>query len=316
MPTPKPGESKKDYLSRCMAYPDMQNLEQAARFAKCNGMWKQAHELSDTEAITWITVGGKHIPIGAGEDKDEEIKRAFESENAVRISKNEDYVNYVSSNYDYNSIQQKQYEAMNLYGSETYKDINQKLKGKDFPEDETTFGGQKVNDMVDEQVSHLTDYIDSHPMKDDVDLYRGAVGDSYKDLKVGDEFINPGFSSFSTFEDTANTFIPRDIDSSKAVIMNIKSTKGEKVAPLIYKQPGKEAKPNTRETEFVVQRGTKFRVVDIEEKNNIRVGSVRKVTVKIVHDKYPVGTISEHKDGRKYKKISNGVWEYVRQEKK
>lgn len=47
MPAPKPNEKKEDYLKRCMAYPDHQDLDPKARYAKCNGMWEQAMKLSD-----------------------------------------------------------------------------------------------------------------------------------------------------------------------------------------------------------------------------------------------------------------------------
>ncbi len=40
MPKPKPKEKRKDYLSRCMRYPDMQKYPQDQRYAICNDMWK------------------------------------------------------------------------------------------------------------------------------------------------------------------------------------------------------------------------------------------------------------------------------------
>jgi hypothetical protein len=46
MPTPNAGESKDDFISRCMAYPDLQDLEQDARFARCNGLWENK-QMSD-----------------------------------------------------------------------------------------------------------------------------------------------------------------------------------------------------------------------------------------------------------------------------
>ena len=41
MPTPQKGESEKDYMDRCMAYPDMQKYPPAQREAICRSMWKK-----------------------------------------------------------------------------------------------------------------------------------------------------------------------------------------------------------------------------------------------------------------------------------
>ena len=43
MPKPKKGESKSDYVSRCMAYPDMQKYDQKQRSAICYSMYKKKH---------------------------------------------------------------------------------------------------------------------------------------------------------------------------------------------------------------------------------------------------------------------------------
>lgn len=63
MPTPKSGESKQDYMSRCMAYPDMQDLPQDARFAKCNGMWEQAQKNMSAEFVENNTFDVKDVEI-------------------------------------------------------------------------------------------------------------------------------------------------------------------------------------------------------------------------------------------------------------
>ena len=39
MPTPKQGEKQKDYIARCMRYPDMQKYAQDQRYAICRSMW-------------------------------------------------------------------------------------------------------------------------------------------------------------------------------------------------------------------------------------------------------------------------------------
>ena len=52
MPTPQDGESKKDYLSRCMGYKDMQKYPSDQRYAICNSMWNKAKgKKSDTSRV-------------------------------------------------------------------------------------------------------------------------------------------------------------------------------------------------------------------------------------------------------------------------
>lgn len=41
MPTPKPNETKDDFLSRCMGYPDMQKYEPDQRYAVCQSKWDE-----------------------------------------------------------------------------------------------------------------------------------------------------------------------------------------------------------------------------------------------------------------------------------
>ena len=62
MPEPKAGESKQDFISRCMAYPDLQDLDQDARLARCNGIWdnkkysefqeQQTYDVNDVEIFS------------------------------------------------------------------------------------------------------------------------------------------------------------------------------------------------------------------------------------------------------------------------
>ena len=51
MPTPQKGEKREEYISRCMAYPDMQKHPSAQRAAICFSMWKQHHPHSLGEAL-------------------------------------------------------------------------------------------------------------------------------------------------------------------------------------------------------------------------------------------------------------------------
>ena len=65
MPEPKAGESKQDFISRCMVYPDMQNLEQDARYAKCNGMWEQAQKKDYAKVEERLTYDISDVEIGS-----------------------------------------------------------------------------------------------------------------------------------------------------------------------------------------------------------------------------------------------------------
>lgn len=42
MPKPKDDESEKDYMSRCMAYGDMQKYDSSQRAAICHSMYRKA----------------------------------------------------------------------------------------------------------------------------------------------------------------------------------------------------------------------------------------------------------------------------------
>lgn len=44
MPTPKKGEKKQDFISRCMAYPDLQNRKPDQRAAICYSLWTEHHK--------------------------------------------------------------------------------------------------------------------------------------------------------------------------------------------------------------------------------------------------------------------------------
>jgi len=41
MPTPKKNETKKEFIKRCMAYPDLQDKKPDQRYAICQSMWKE-----------------------------------------------------------------------------------------------------------------------------------------------------------------------------------------------------------------------------------------------------------------------------------
>lgn len=42
MPHPKPNEKHKDFIARCMRYPDMQKYDQDQRLAICYDYWRES----------------------------------------------------------------------------------------------------------------------------------------------------------------------------------------------------------------------------------------------------------------------------------
>lgn len=51
MPKPKRNETKKEYMDRCMNYPDMQKYPADQRYAICLSMWKKHHKKAEDGTI-------------------------------------------------------------------------------------------------------------------------------------------------------------------------------------------------------------------------------------------------------------------------
>jgi hypothetical protein len=54
MPKPKRNETKKEYMGRCMSYPDMQKYPADQRYAICLSMWKKHHKKAEDGTILSI----------------------------------------------------------------------------------------------------------------------------------------------------------------------------------------------------------------------------------------------------------------------
>jgi hypothetical protein len=52
MPKPNKGESKKEFISRCMGYEDMQKYDNKQRAAICYSYWENKSEQIDIESFT------------------------------------------------------------------------------------------------------------------------------------------------------------------------------------------------------------------------------------------------------------------------
>ena len=52
MPKPTEGESEKDFIGRCMAYPDMQKYDQKQRSAICYSIWREAKGIAKPKELS------------------------------------------------------------------------------------------------------------------------------------------------------------------------------------------------------------------------------------------------------------------------
>ena len=129
-------------------------------------------------------------------------------------------------------------------------------------------------------ITDITDAINKvDPLSEDTLLYRavkgyGGVGRAINELNVGDEFVNEGFSSTSLDKDKA-MFILNIADENKGLLKMVApaGTRG------IYIDAAKDEKD---ELEFVLQRGTKFRVVGKGNEKHEYLGNVPVTFVEIV----------------------------------
>jgi hypothetical protein len=130
----------------------------------------------------------------------------------------------------------------------------------------------------------LTDAIDNAPgLANETILYRSVKseqGQQILGLAIGEEFVSNGFSSTSIDKNKA-MFIFNAMDENKAlmVIAAPPETKGLYI-------DARDEKDKMREFEFLLQRGTKFRVVD-RDKTKGPYGEVDRVYVEIVSQETP-----------------------------
>ena len=147
--------------------------------------------------------------------------------------------------------------------------------------------GQSAIDEVIEEAKTaeaLTDAIENSPrLEQETLLYRAvknAQGLQIVNLEVGEEFTAQGFSSTSIDKGKAE-FIFNSSDENKAIIVMAAppGTKG------LYIDARNE-KDKMREFEFLLQRGTKFRIVG-RDKTDSAYGKIDRVFVEIVAQETP-----------------------------
>jgi ADP-ribose pyrophosphatase YjhB (NUDIX family)/DNA polymerase III epsilon subunit-like protein/predicted DNA-binding transcriptional regulator YafY len=168
-------------------------------------------------------------------------------------------------------------------------------------------GGQQKYPEDEEYIKNVTDITDAinkiEPLSRDVFLYRsvsGSVGSMINSLNEGDEFVNNGFSSTS-------------LDKGKAMfILNLADkTKGllKMVAPAGTRGAYVDAVKNEKdEFEFLLQRGTKFRVVGKGQENHEYLGKVPVTFVEIVsQDPQPMNLTEENADAARAADVGDEV---------
>ena len=130
----------------------------------------------------------------------------------------------------------------------------------------------------------LTDAIDNAPkLADETILYRSIKseqGAHILGLEIGEEFVSNGFSSTSIDKNKA-MFIFNAMDENKA-LMVIAAPPGTKGLYI----DARDEKDKMRELEFLLQRGTRFRVVG-RDKTKGPYGEVDRVYVEIVSQETP-----------------------------
>lgn len=149
MPKPKKGESKKEFISRCMGYDDMQKYDQDQRLAICYSYWEEKKEQTM---------------------KNKEIKEKFKQENMPRDLKEylQDYIEEYFMNTD-RVISGISLGAIGLYPG----------KGAflESPKIETEDGWQYIRENSNENVIEITENIE---IKQDEQIIILEKGDKIK----------------------------------------------------------------------------------------------------------------------------------------
>lgn len=161
-----------------------------------------------------------------------------------------------------------------------------KAPGYDDIQEYTRNGYSRVNDMLrtgqdnygypdtDIMIDNIERGIDGYNLKDDIKVYRKSNADVYKNLKVGDTFTDNGFTSASVTPEIGGDFGKANIE--------IDVGKGKGVGAFI----GDLSSGYGDEGEFLLQRGTKYKVVgkDGDKLKLEVVGNERKPLEQILAD--------------------------------
>ncbi len=153
--------------------------------------------------------------------------------------------------------------AIDCYSKEDYKKINKALRGQ-----EVEYSNSEEKERLDKQTDIIFDTLKKKTLPEDMTLYRGVknpvfiLGEGYadKDIEqlrdevIGSVFCDDAFCSTSINRMTALTSFA---DSWDGTIMEISAPQGANGICL------KELSSNKKEDEILLQKGSYFRVDDI-----------------------------------------------------
>jgi len=202
-----------------------------------------------------------------GEGKNAEYIYKEIKKEPVFLGTEEDYDKWVNENYkkyiDEFYIKNKEIlEDVSSYSGNSYDYVRERFlnvkdrklfKGKDLEE---------TNKIVDKQIKNIRNYINNNPLKNNIIVYRGVMGKLFtEDLKEGDIFQSPSFSSWTGDKFIAFTFAKHE--SENGALMEITFPKGSKVAPALRRINDSGIVSmgfNSIEMEFLAIDGMKFKI--------------------------------------------------------
>ncbi|MGL4445806.1 MAG: ADP-ribosyltransferase, partial [Alsobacter sp.] len=156
----------------------------------------------------------------------------------------------IRKDYD-EKLSPKEREATLYYSSYGDRVLNHAMRSGEIDSSE--------NADVRERAKDLDAAISKHTMAEDTQVSRVVVGpwvqDLVKSLKPGSVFRDQGYTSTS-----ATKALAFDEAPARTAVMSIKIPKGAKAAPLPTRYP--------TETEFLLPRGSRFRVSSIKKAKN------------------------------------------------
>lgn len=144
-----------------------------------------------------------------------------------------------------NSYTTDERDAVEAYGDKWYKPVNAALRGNTTAELEQEYrSGRDLNSLI----RHMDTALDKSRTSDDLVVYRGIDSSLLSGLRVGDVMQDDAYVSTSMSPVTAGVIGNR--------ILEISLPKGSRAT-----------RPNKDEMELMLARGTRFKIVSIDDKS-------------------------------------------------
>jgi hypothetical protein len=196
----------------------------------------------------------------------EKVQISADKRTGLNLTNSKAYSEYIKKAYgaspkDISTITPEMIEASRIYTNISYSTMNGYLRGN-----ETALSIYEMNpkDAKYEikQIKELNSYINKNSMKDPVTLYRGITGKYTDGLKVGDEYLEKSFGSFSTIEDIASGFS----GTKDRTMFRVVTKKGDEFAPALRGADGF----NDKEGEFISAINSKYKIINITQKDKVK----------------------------------------------